>query len=81
MCDYVVASDEAKFGFTEARIGIAPSVIAPYVIEKIGIAHARAYFLSGVPFSAAIAKEMGLVHRIVPVNDCPLLLRIPSANS
>jgi methylglutaconyl-CoA hydratase len=71
LCDYVVASDDATFGFTEARIGIAPSVIAPYVIEKIGIAHARAYFLSGASFSAAIAKDMGLVHRIVPAGDLP----------
>jgi methylglutaconyl-CoA hydratase len=71
LCDYVVASDDATFGFTEARIGIAPSVIAPYVIEKIGIAYARAYFLSGMPFSAAIAKDMGLAHRIVPSGDLP----------
>jgi len=71
LCDYVVASDDATFGFTEARIGIAPSVIAPYVIEKIGISHARAYFLSGRPFPAAIAKDMGLVHRIVALSDLP----------
>ena len=66
VCDYVVASDDAKFGFTEARIGIAPSVISPYVIEKIGISHGRAYFLSGMHFSAAVAKDMALVHRVVP---------------
>jgi len=66
VCDYVVASDDAKFGFTEARIGIAPSVISPYVIEKVGISYARAYFLSGMQFSASVAKDMALVHRIVP---------------
>jgi methylglutaconyl-CoA hydratase len=66
VCDYVVASDDAKFGFTEARIGIAPSVISPYVIEKVGISYARAYFLSGVQFPATIAKEMALIHNIVP---------------
>lgn len=66
VCDYVVASDDAKFGFTEARIGIAPSVISPYVIEKIGISYARAYFLSGMQFPAEIAKEMALVHCVVP---------------
>lgn len=65
VCDYVVASDDATFGFTEARIGIAPSVISPYVIEKVGISYARAYFLSGMPFSAAVAKDMALVHRVV----------------
>lgn len=66
VCDFVVASDDAKFGFTEARIGIAPSVISPYVIEKIGISYARAYFLSGAQFPASIAKDMALVHRVVP---------------
>jgi methylglutaconyl-CoA hydratase len=65
VCDYVVASDDAKFGFTEARIGIAPSVISPYVIEKVGISYARAYFLSGAQFPATVAKDMALIHRIV----------------
>ncbi len=73
LCDYVVASDDARFGFTEARIGIAPSVIAPYVIEKIGISYARAYFLSGQPFPAHIAKDMGLVHRVVSAKELPVV--------
>lgn len=68
VCDFVVASDDARFGFTEARIGIAPSVISPYVIEKIGISYARAYFLSGAHFPSDVAKDMGLVHRIVPAD-------------
>lgn len=66
VCDYVVASEDATFGFTEARIGIAPSVISPYVIEKVGISYARAYFLSGMHFKAHVAKDMALVHRVVP---------------
>ena len=66
VCDYVLASENAQFGFTETHIGILPAVIAPYVIEKIGISAARAYFISGMKFSARIAKEIGLVHRTVP---------------
>jgi len=69
VCDFVVASDDAKFGFTEARLGIAPSVISPYVIEKIGISYARAYFLSGMFFAANVAKDMALVHRVVPAAE------------
>lgn len=65
VCDFVVASDDATFGFTEARIGIAPSVIGPYVIEKVGISYARAYFLSGMHFKASVAKDMALIHRVV----------------
>lgn len=66
VCDFVLASDDARFGFTEARIGIAPSVISPYVIEKIGISYARAYFLCGKHFGADVAKDMALVHKVVP---------------
>lgn len=65
VCDFVIAAEDAKFGFTEARIGILPAVIAPYAIEKIGVSAARAYFVSGMQFSAAIAKEIGLAHRVV----------------
>ena len=66
VCDFVVASDDARFGFTEARIGIAPSVISPYVIEKVGLSYARAYFLSGMQFDAKAAHAMALVHKVVP---------------
>lgn len=63
-CDFVLASDDARFGFTETRIGILPAVIAQYAIEKIGLSAARAYFISGMQFSAMVAKEIGLVHRV-----------------
>ncbi len=66
VCDFVVAAEDAKFGFTEARIGILPAVIAPYAMEKIGVSAAHAYFTSGMQFSANIAKEIGLAHRVVP---------------
>jgi methylglutaconyl-CoA hydratase len=49
-CDYVVTTDKALFGFTEARLGLLPAVISPYVIAKIGESQARAWFLSGERF-------------------------------
>ncbi len=64
-CDYVVAVERAKFGFTEVRLGIIPAVISPFVIEKIGVGNARAFFLSGMRFSAGKAEKMGLVHEVV----------------
>jgi len=64
-CDVVVASSEATFGFTEARLGIAPAVIAPFVLRKIGPGHARALFVTGERFNAARAERIGLVHRVV----------------
>lgn len=65
VADFVLAAEDAKFGFTETRLGILPAVISPYAIEKIGVSAARAYFTSGMQFTAQAAKEMGLVHRVV----------------
>jgi len=64
-CDISVAVDTAQFGFTEARLGIAPAVISPFVLPKIGTSAARRYFLTTEIFGAAQAKEIGLVHEIV----------------
>ncbi len=63
--DLVIAEAGAKFGFTETRLGILPSVIAPFVIAKIGETHARALFPSGRRFDATRALRIGLVHELV----------------
>jgi methylglutaconyl-CoA hydratase len=64
--DIVVAAEDAVFGLTEVKLGILPSVISPYVLAKIGRSAAREFFLTGARFSAARAKEIGLVHAVVP---------------
>jgi methylglutaconyl-CoA hydratase len=66
ICDIVVAAEDAVFGFTEVKLGIMPSVISPYALAKIGPAAARELFLTGARFSAARAREIGLVHAVVP---------------
>jgi methylglutaconyl-CoA hydratase len=63
--DLVIAESGAKFGFTETRLGILPSVISPFVITKIGETHARALFPGGRRFDAIRALRIGLVHEIV----------------
>ncbi|TMQ59208.1 MAG: enoyl-CoA hydratase/isomerase family protein [Candidatus Eisenbacteria bacterium] len=68
-CDMAVAVDTAQFGFTEARLGIAPAVISPFVLPKIGGSAARRYFLTAEIFGAVQAKEIGLVHEIVPAGE------------
>jgi len=65
-CDIVVAIENAKFGFSEVKLGIVPAVIARYVVPKIGASHARALFVSGRRFDAAHAQRIGLVHDVVP---------------
>jgi methylglutaconyl-CoA hydratase len=69
VCDIVVAADDAVFGFTEAKLGIVPAMISPFVVARIGQAAARELFLTAGRFSAARAREIGLVHRVVPAAD------------
>jgi methylglutaconyl-CoA hydratase len=64
--DIVVAEDQAVFGFTEVKLGIVPGTISPFVVAKIGRTNARELFLTGARFSAARAREIGLVHAVVP---------------
>jgi methylglutaconyl-CoA hydratase len=66
ICDIVVAAEDAVFALSEVKLGILPAVIAPYVIRKIGVSAARELFLTGSRFSAARAREIGLVHDVVP---------------
>lgn len=68
-CDMAVADDQAKFGFPEVRLGLAPAVIATFVLPRIGLRAARRYFLTGERFDAAQALRLGLVHEVVPPGD------------
>lgn len=72
VCDVVVAADDAMFGFTEVVLGILPAMISPYVVGKIGLSAAREWCLSGARFTAARAKEMGLVHDVVAADRLDL---------
>jgi methylglutaconyl-CoA hydratase len=65
VCDIVIASADAVFGFTEVKLGIIPAVISPFVLAKIGASHARALFLTGERFDAKRAHHIGLVHEVV----------------
>jgi methylglutaconyl-CoA hydratase len=62
--DIAVAHDAAQFGFPEARLGLIPATISPYVLRAIGPGHTRALFVSGRRMDAAEALRMGLVHRV-----------------
>jgi methylglutaconyl-CoA hydratase len=65
-CDIVVASDDARFGLTEVRLGILPAIISPYVIRRLGDARARELMLTGERFDAAAALRLRLAHHVVP---------------
>jgi methylglutaconyl-CoA hydratase len=68
-CDIAVAAMEATFALSEAKLGLIPATIGPYVIEAIGARAARRYFLTAERFDAAEAYRIGLVHDIVPSLD------------
>ena len=68
-CDIAVAAQDAVFALSEAKLGLIPATISPYVIEAIGARQARRYFLTAERFTAAEAFRIGLVHDIVPASE------------
>lgn len=64
VCDVLVASSAATFCLSEARLGLLPATISPYVIRGMGQQAARRYFVTAERFSAAQAQQMGLVHEV-----------------
>jgi len=69
VADLAVASTAATFAFTETRLGILPAVVSPYVVRKIGPAHATALFVTGLRFDALRALEIGLVEAVEQPED------------
>ncbi|MDE2314464.1 MAG: enoyl-CoA hydratase/isomerase family protein [Elusimicrobia bacterium] len=63
-CDIVVAEENARMSFSEARLGIIPAVISCFVLPKIGEAQARRYYLTGEIFNMKTAKHLGIVHEV-----------------
>jgi len=63
-CDIAVAVDAANFCLSEAKLGLIPATISPYVIKAMGENAARRYFLTAERFSAAEAHRIGFVHEV-----------------
>ena len=68
-CDIAIGTPEAKFCFSEARLGLSPATISPYVIRAIGERMARRYFLSAEVFGAEEGLRIGLLSALVPGAD------------
>lgn len=65
LCDFTLAVPEARFGYTEVRIGFSPAIVSVFLIRQIGEKAARALLLTGRIFDAAEAHRLGLVSEIV----------------
>jgi methylglutaconyl-CoA hydratase len=62
--DIVIAIDSARLAFSEVKLGIAPAVISPYILRKIGESQARRLFITGERFNASLAHKLGLIHTV-----------------
>lgn len=68
-CDIVVASEDAKFSFSEVKLGIIPATISPYALAAIGPRAARRYFMTGEQFDVLEAYRIGLVHDVCSTDN------------
>lgn len=65
VCDFVFAAHEAKFGYTEVKIGFVPAIVMVFLLRKIGEARTRDLLLTGKLINAEAAREAGIVSRVV----------------
>jgi len=68
-CDVAIAADNASFAISEARFGILPAAISPYLINAVGKRHARRLALTMSRIRAAEALALGLVHQVSALDD------------
>src|SRR5436309_6297114 len=68
-CDIAVGTPDAKFCFSEAKLGLSPATISPYVLRAIGPRAASRYFLTAEVFDAAEALRIGLLSAVVPAAE------------
>ncbi len=73
--DIVIAEENAIFSLSEVKLGLIPATIGPVVMRKIGLSQARKLYLTGMRFSAILAKEIGLVHDVVPASSLQSVLQ------
>jgi methylglutaconyl-CoA hydratase len=65
VCDVLIAADGMQFCLSEARLGLLPATIGPYVVRALGEQASRRYFATAERFPAARAHQLGFVHEVV----------------
>lgn len=68
VCDVLVAAEGVQFCLSEARLGLLPATIGPYVVKALGEQAARRYFVTAERFDAQRAQQLGFVHECVPAD-------------
>jgi len=69
LCDFTLAAPEAKFGYTEVRIGFVPAIVSTFLLRQVGEKNARDLLLTGRIIDSQEAHRLGLVNEIVPANS------------
>ncbi|HEX3819898.1 MAG TPA: enoyl-CoA hydratase-related protein [Candidatus Sulfotelmatobacter sp.] len=69
LCDFTVAVPDAKFGYTEVRIGFVPAIVSTFLLRQIGEKQARDLLLTGRIFGTDEALRLGLINEIVSAED------------
>jgi methylglutaconyl-CoA hydratase len=75
LCDFTLAVPEAKFGYTEVRIGFVPAIVSTFLLRQVGEKIARDLLLTGRLFDAEEAHRIGLINEIVPAGDLMMRAR------
>jgi methylglutaconyl-CoA hydratase len=69
LCDFTLAVPDAKFGYTEVKIGFVPAIVSAFLLRQVGEKIARDLLLTGRLFDAEEARRIGLVTEIVPAEN------------
>ena len=69
VCDVLVAADGASFCLSEAKLGLLPATISPYVVRALGEQASRRYFVTAERFSAVQAQALGFVHAVCSLDE------------
>lgn len=69
VCDVLVAAEEVHFCLSEAKLGLVPATIGPYVVRALGAQAARRYAVTAERFSARRAQALGWVHEVCPAGE------------
>jgi methylglutaconyl-CoA hydratase len=69
LCDLTLAVPEAKFGYTEVRIGFVPAIVSTFLLHQVGEKIARDLLLTGRLFDSEEALRIGLINEIVPADN------------
>lgn len=69
LCDFTLAVPDAKFGYTEVRIGFVPAIVSTFLLRQVGEKQARDLLLTGRIFGTEEAAKLGLVNEVVPAEN------------